>query len=378
MFRIPLRRSASLFSLFLAVTLALVLLPGSPGFAAVSEIEITQQPQATTGIENMPFPVVAVSVQATAGAGDAPTVTYQWQRLESGAWNDVSGQTAKNLTFSPTTIDLSGSYRVVITASDPSDATYRQILTSDPAVVTIKPARPNASATALLKAYFEGELITSTISVEGNPVFTVSWEVSNNGWMTVSSVGSGATLSLPAALSLNGFELRAVVTSEDHPDKAFLPLGQLAVLASTPPAPLDSDFPGVEKNNLLSSVEVVGNQVVATIAADKQRFISVGDLFHAYAFSTPTPLGWARVGADHTLRWDIASLAPGVHTLAVQYPMGPRIFLSGLGTFSVAAAPAPGGAALANTGPATPLPLFFAATVLLGCGVLLRRQSLCD
>lgn len=116
-------------------------------FSSVAAPTITTQPQAQTVNSGQPL---TLSVVAN-GSG----LGYQWQKLVSSSWVNVSGATAASFTINTTSTSDAGSYRVVVSNSGGS-------VTSSAAVVTVNAVSNPALLSALpsnltYSAVFSGE-----------------------------------------------------------------------------------------------------------------------------------------------------------------------------------------------------------------------------
>lgn len=106
--------------------------------------------------------------------------------------------------------------------------------------------------------------------------------------------------------------------------------------STTPEAPAadDTQLKELENSEIVEVKAVTDNTITARVSGNS------GDWVYAYAYSTPTPLGWAQINADGEASWSLASasLVEGVHTLAVLNEDGT---LRGYDDFTVAAVVAP-------------------------------------
>ncbi len=193
-------------TLWLAFTLCALLAAcggGGGGSSPAPAFTITAQPAD-----------VHVSAGATASFTviASGSVTYQWQRLQSGSWEDIPGAHAPTLALGAVAeADNDTQFRVnVASAGNAGNNVNSSVvtLTVDPVVVApvIVAAPADTSTTEGFAAYFS---VTATGTA---PSF--QWQRSADGttWVDISGATS-ATLALPATLSDDGTRVRVRVSN---------------------------------------------------------------------------------------------------------------------------------------------------------------------
>jgi Concanavalin A-like lectin/glucanases superfamily/Immunoglobulin I-set domain len=118
------------------------------------------------------------------------SLTYQWQ-TDNGSggesWNNISGATGTNYTFTAATAGTN-EYQLVVTGTG-------AVASSAPAILTIKPqAAPAVSmdTSPSSASLFAGQQIIFTASFSGNQPITNQWQVSTDGGATFQNI-NGAT-----------------------------------------------------------------------------------------------------------------------------------------------------------------------------------------
>lgn len=246
-----------------------------------------------------PPPAVTITAQptdvhVTAGASASFTVvasgsvTYQWQRLQSGSWNDISGATGPTLALGTVAdADNAAQFRVNVASTGNAGNSVRSsvvTLTVDPLVVApvIVAAPADTSAIEGLAAYFS---VTATGTAP-----SIQWQRSADGttWVDISGATS-ATLALPTTLSDDGTRVRVRVSNSMG--TVFSAAVQLHV-TPTPQSPRFTTQP--------ASASVTAGQAAT---------------FNAVATGTPAPdLQWM-TSTDGGAHWTpIAGAASGSYT----------------------------------------------------------------
>lgn len=157
-------------------------------------------------------------VHVTAGASASFTVvasgsvTYQWQRLQSGTWTDIAGANGPTLALgSVADADNGAQFRVeVASAGNAGNNVDSSVvtLTVDPLIVapTIVAAPADATAIEGFAAYFS---VTATGTAP-----SIQWQRSADGttWVDIADA-TGVTLALPTTLSDDGTHVRVRVSN---------------------------------------------------------------------------------------------------------------------------------------------------------------------
>lgn len=173
-------------------------------------ITITGQPsnQSTYATGTATFSVTAT---VTRGA----TLTYQWQKQESGigAWNTVVGATSSSYTTGALSVasDNGDKYRVVVSASGASDVTSNSAtLTVTAAVITISSQPSPATA-----SYGSTATFSVSASVTQSATLSYQWQL-DPGSGTFSDIGGATSSSYTTGTlssSENNYVYRVVVSA---------------------------------------------------------------------------------------------------------------------------------------------------------------------
>lgn len=146
----------------------------------------------------------------TATVTGSPAPTLVWQRLQSGTWTDLAGETGTTLTVTATPSLDGAQYRAVVSST----------LVSGPASATSTPATlhvlwgPSISAQPSATTTVAGADATFTASATGNPAPTVQWQSSadaGGSWTPIAGATS-TTYTRTTAAGDDGLLVRAVFT----------------------------------------------------------------------------------------------------------------------------------------------------------------------
>jgi len=173
---------------------------------AVAPPVVTQHPADRSATEGG-----SAAFTAAYGGTDAPT-TAQWQVSGDGTtFADVPGATAPALVLDDLRRDQDGErYRVRFTNAAGSAL-------SDPATLTVTPARPVVTEQPADQDVPEGGVATFAAAYTSTTASTARWQVSEDGgqsWRLVAG-GTGSTLTLdPVTLAMDGWQYRLRLDNE--------------------------------------------------------------------------------------------------------------------------------------------------------------------
>lgn len=264
---------------------------------------ITLQPVSTTV-------VAGKSATFTAAASGNPTPTVQWQvSLDGTTWNNISGATATNYSFTPAADDNGKEVRAVFTNSVGSAVTAAAVLTVyyGPSVTT-QPVNQSVIA---------GQTATFSAAATGNPAPAVHWEVSTDGLTWIDMTGEiTKTLTFTAQITDNGKRYRAYfinAVSEVASNAAVLTVSA----ANVPPV-------------------VTLNPVNQTVIAGQTAS------FSAAASGTPSPTVQWQVSTNGTIWTDITGATSATYSFTALAGDNARqyraVFTNAAGTATTTAA----------------------------------------
>lgn len=184
---------------------------GSDNDTLAPEITITGQPSNTTVVSG-----ATGSFSVTATRTGTGSLTYQWQKQESGTgdWNNVSGATSATYTTGALTVaaDNTDKYRVIVSLTGAESVTSNAVtLTVNRAVITIDAQPANASAT-------EGETETFSVdaTVTDSATLSYQWQKSDDAGTTwnniVDATSSSYTTGALTVADDNNDQYRVVVS----------------------------------------------------------------------------------------------------------------------------------------------------------------------
>ncbi|WP_022873348.1 IPT/TIG domain-containing protein [Nesterenkonia alba] len=181
--------------------------------------QITRQPQDV--VTEAGFPVLL----SVSGRGN-PVPQVQWQHVNGEEWEDLDGETATELTITPSREDNGTQYRAVLTNDE------GRVL-SEPAAVVVEYApeflrHPEDAEVA------EGETAEFDVEIRSEPDAEIRWEIlRDEEWVVVENV-EGTHLSVEATRQEHGAQFRAVAEND---------LGEVA----SDPARLTVEVPAEEE-----------------------------------------------------------------------------------------------------------------------------------
>jgi hypothetical protein len=163
---------------------------------------VTTQPSSLTVVAGQ-----TASFTAAASGTPAPTVQWEVSSNNGSTWNNISGATSPNYSFTTSSADNGKQFKAIFTNAAGSATTNAAILTVQmPPVITTQPANQTVNA---------GEIASFTAAASGSPTPSVQWQLSiNNGssWSNISTANS-STYSFVTSPSDNGNQYRAVFTN---------------------------------------------------------------------------------------------------------------------------------------------------------------------
>ncbi len=203
----------------------------------------------------------------TAAASGTPAPTAQWQVSTDGStWNNIGGATSTTYAFTVTTAASGNQYRAVFTNSQGTATTAAGKLT-----VVVQPV---VTTNPVSQAVVAGTTVSFTSAANG--ASTTQWQLSINGGSTWTNItgATAATYSLTSAVTMSGYQYRAVFTNTSGS-------------ATTSAATLTVGIPITITSNPQSAAVAAGTSVTLTTSA----------------IGSPAPTVQWQVSSDHAATW---------------------------------------------------------------------------
>jgi predicted outer membrane repeat protein len=230
---------------------------------------ISQQPANQTL-----FTTQKLTITVTASGS---SLSYQWQKLSSGVYSNISGATAASYVVNSAATTDAGSYQVIVSNPAGSVTSGVAVVTiNGPPVITVNPVSQSVDANSSLTFSGDASGLNVTfqwqkggVDIAGatNKTFTIaSVQVSDAGTYHLKAINPGGTAtSSDATLSVNG---APAITSQPAPQTLFV--GQalsLSVTASGAALTYQWFFKGIAINGATTSAYSVASAQTADAGA---------------------------------------------------------------------------------------------------------------